>query len=232
MRNTWATTTRPTGTPSNSARPAGEVARPPHSPLSTPCGKLCGKLRTPPRTRCNTGQEKVAPRASPRGRFDNLIAVALAPVGRAPLAAPLCWAPSAAAPGALAPAGLFNWGEGARLRSGVPPPAGGGCRTTPRALAPQAARTSWCVAGACGASAVGPPWGRRGVLLFWLKYVVLLCEKCIYSLWRRGMKFFQVFVAFTVKYDILTMYRSVRKFAAPVHGFLQGGHPTIAVFTT
>ena len=105
-------------------------------------------------------------------------------------------------------------------------------RRTPRALAPQAARTSQCVAGAGGASAVGPPRGRLGGLLFWLKYVVLLCEKCIYSLRRRGMKFFQVFVAFAVKYDILTMYRSVRKFAAPVHGFPQGGHPTIAVFTT
>ena len=71
-----------------------------------------------------------------------------------------------------------------------------------------------------------------GALLVCPKNVGLLCEKCIYSLRRRGMKFFQVFVAFTVKYDILIMYRSVRKFAAPVHGFPQGGHPTFAVFTT
>ena len=93
-------------------------------------------------------RKKVAPRASPCGRFENLVAVALAPYGRAPLAAPLNWAPSAGAPGALAPGRLFNWGEGAALRSGVPPPAGGGYGATPRALAPPSAHSSRGVAGA------------------------------------------------------------------------------------
>ena len=178
-RNTWATITRPIGTPSN-RRPAGEVARPPpFSRLSPPCGKLCGKLRRGVRTLrlqqhhahgATLGRNKVAPRASPRGRFDNLVAVALAPFGRAPLAAPLCWAPSAVAPGALAPGRLFNWGEGAALRSGVPPPAGGGCGLTPRALAPHTAHASRCVAGAMCPATPTPPTTEPGYKAYGGKY--------------------------------------------------------------